>query len=72
MRIKIGDANPVSKDPSAKDNSLLQTPSGRRLRERRRNRFDRRKSVRDGVFVKLSFKRERRSGIDRRRRDPQV
>ena len=35
--------------------------------EKRRNRTDRRKSVRDGVVVSLSYKRDRRTGTDRRR-----
>ena len=34
--------------------------------ERRRNRTDRRKSVRDGVVVSLSYHKDRRSGADRR------
>jgi hypothetical protein len=37
--------------------------------EKRRNRVDRRKSVRDGVVVSLSCRKERRTGIDRRRAD---
>lgn len=36
-------------------------------RERRKNKVDRRRSVRDGVFVSLSFKNNRRRGGDRRR-----
>lgn len=40
----------------------------RRLRkDRRRQRADRRSSVRDGVIVNLSFKGDRRKGGDRRR-----
>ncbi|BBO69254.1 hypothetical protein DSCA_31840 [Desulfosarcina alkanivorans] len=35
--------------------------------EKRRNRVDRRKSVRDGVVVSLSSRKERRIGPDRRR-----
>ena len=35
--------------------------------ERRRNREDRRKSVRDGVVVRLSNRKERRVNPDRRR-----
>jgi hypothetical protein len=34
--------------------------------ERRRNRTDRRKSIRDGVVVSLSYRKDRRSGPDRR------
>ena len=35
--------------------------------DRRKNKQDRRKSVRDGVFVSLSFKKERRVLKDRRK-----
>jgi hypothetical protein len=35
--------------------------------ERRRNREDRRKSVRDGVVVSLSYRNDRRVNPDRRR-----
>ncbi|MBR9985580.1 MAG: hypothetical protein KFF68_06685 [Desulfosarcina sp.] len=35
--------------------------------EKRRNRTDRRKSVRDGVVVSLSHQKDRRTGADRRR-----
>ena len=34
--------------------------------EKRRNRRDRRKSVRDGVVVSLSYRKDRRVGPDRR------
>ncbi|WP_372680393.1 hypothetical protein [Desulfosarcina sp.] len=37
--------------------------------EKRRNRTDRRKSVRDGVVVSLSYQNDRRTGSDRRRTD---
>lgn len=35
--------------------------------EKRRNRIDRRKSVRDGVVVSLSYKHDRRKRPDRRK-----
>ena len=35
--------------------------------DRRKNKQDRRKSVRDGVFVSLSFKKDRRMVKDRRK-----
>lgn len=35
--------------------------------DRRKNKQDRRKSVRDGVFVSLSFKKDRRLSKDRRK-----
>ncbi len=42
--------------------------SGKKTRQldRRRNRRDRRKSVRNGVVVSLSYPNDRRSGYDRR------
>jgi hypothetical protein len=40
----------------------------RRIKDRRKNRVDRRRSVRDGVVVTLSNRKERRSGRDRRKR----
>ena len=38
-----------------------------KLNEKRRNREDRRKSVRDGVVVSLSYPNDRRTNPDRRR-----
>lgn len=35
--------------------------------DKRKRITDRRKSVRDGVIVSLSFRSDRRSGVDRRR-----
>jgi len=35
--------------------------------EKRRNQTDRRKCVRDGVVVSLSYQNDRRTGSDRRR-----
>lgn len=37
-----------------------------RKKDRRKARYDRRKSVRDGVIVSLSFKKDRRKTPDRR------
>jgi hypothetical protein len=37
------------------------------LADRRKNKQDRRRSVREGIFVSLSVNNERRSGIDRRK-----
>jgi hypothetical protein len=37
-----------------------------RKKERRKSTYDRRKSVRDGVIVTLSFKKDRRKNPDRR------
>ncbi len=43
------------------------TVSRKSKRERRRVKKDRRSSIRDGVIVNLSFRSNRRNGIDRRR-----
>ena len=40
------------------------------LKDRRRVKLDRRRSIRDGISVSFSFKKERRSGRDRRHREP--
>jgi hypothetical protein len=40
-------------------------------KERRKNKQDRRKSVREGVIVSLSFKNDRRALPDRRRANSQ-
>ena len=40
-------------------------------KERRKNKQDRRKSVRDGVIVSLSFKNDRRALPDRRKANSQ-
>ncbi len=41
-----------------------------RKKDRRKRPYDRRKSVRDGVIVSLSFKKDRRKNLDRRRSAP--
>jgi hypothetical protein len=43
-----------------------QTRVPNRRKDRRKRRYDRRKSVRDGVIVTLSFKKDRRKNPDRR------
>ncbi len=43
------------------------TVSRKSKRERRRHTKDRRSSIRDGVIVSLSFRSNKRTGIDRRR-----
>lgn len=43
-----------------------QSNRSNRKKDRRKARYDRRKSVRDGVIVSLSFKKDRRKNPDRR------
>jgi len=66
MDIRIGDMPIVKNDLRRHPGKSGQQESGRR-KDRRRNREDRRKSVRDGVFVRLSFKEDRRVKPDRRK-----
>ena len=68
MDITIGGTPPVKMDSSEEHT----TPhTGKKvLRDRRKNKQDRRRSVREGIFVSLSVKNERRSGVDRRKTPP--
>jgi len=67
MRITLKEVVSPKRDPQ--DTAPLPA-SGKRgpIRNRRKNKVDRRSSVRDGVFVTLSTRKDRRSGKDRRRR----
>jgi hypothetical protein len=47
-----------------------QSNNPNRRKDRRKRRYDRRKSVRDGVIVTLSFKKDRRKKPDRRSARP--
>jgi len=66
MEIVIGGIPPVQKEPS-KEN--VPFPAGKKVvrRDRRKNRHDRRKNVRDGIFVSFSGRDDRRVQRDRRR-----
>ncbi len=49
-------------------NSSTRVSANRRLKgDKRKRKFDRRRSVRDGVVVNLSYESNRRNGSDRRR-----
>ncbi|MGD8364727.1 MAG: hypothetical protein PVG81_14265 [Desulfobacterales bacterium] len=67
MRIILKEVVSPKRDPQ--DTAPLPV-AGKRgpIRNRRKNKVDRRSSVRDGVFVTLSTRKDRRSGKDRRRR----
>ena len=54
----------VRRMPLSRQKRML---SARKNKNRRKNKIDRRKSVRDGVFVSLSYENERRRGVDRRK-----
>jgi hypothetical protein len=66
MRIVIGPTTNIHVGKSSKSSSD-DTPKKKKKVDRRKNRQDRRKSVRDGVIVSLSFKNDRRVRKDRRR-----
>jgi len=64
--ITIGGMPFIKKDPSGEKIALR--PNGKLFRrDQRKNIQDRRKSVRDGVFVSLSYKKDRRKQQDRRK-----
>ena len=67
MDIVIGRTTPVLSDPS-KEN--VNDPTGKNVirRDRRKNREDRRRSVREGIYVTISVKDDRRVVRDRRRK----
>lgn len=66
MDIVLIGSSRVVDDERKKQMVRVPRPSGRFV-ERRRNRQDRRKSVRDGVVVSLSYPNDRRVNPDRRR-----
>jgi len=64
--IVIGDIPYVKKDPSEEKVNL---PMGKKAvrKDRRKNKQDRRSSVREGIFVSFSGKDDRRALRDRRK-----
>lgn len=66
MDIIIDRTISVDKD-SPDDQRMIYIPGKGKRKDRRKNKRDRRKSVRDGVYVSLSFKKDRRAGRDRRK-----
>ena len=66
MDITIGGMPFIKKDPP--EEKIASRSSTRQFRrDKRKNMQDRRKSVRDGVFVSLSYKTDRRQKRDRRK-----
>ena len=65
---------PVKKDPVESVIPVVGLPLRKRKKaifskkskNRRKNKIDRRRSVRDGVFVSFSFTKERRRKVERR------
>lgn len=68
MDIIIGKKSPVQNESTG--TAVPVTPVRRVTRkEKRKNMQDRRQSVRDGIIVSLSFKKERRKHRGRRKTD---
>ena len=66
MDITIGGMPFIKKDPP-EEKIALRSSTKLVRRDQRKNMQDRRKSVRDGVFVSLSYKKDRRKQRDRRK-----
>ncbi len=66
MDITIGGMPFIKKDPP-EEKIALRSRTKLFRRDQRKNVQDRRKSVRDGVFVSLSYKKDRRKQRDRRK-----
>jgi hypothetical protein len=59
---------PVQNNPNRHENQRRQAPRKKKIvKERRKNREDRRQSVRDGIIVTLSNHPDRRRALDRRK-----
>jgi hypothetical protein len=69
MDIVIGRTAPVSQ-ARAKKRDPSDTARKKKKEDRRKNQQDRRQSVRDGVVVRLSTKKDRRNHKDRRKKNP--
>ena len=67
MDITIGGMPFIKKDPPEEKIALRSKNIKLVRRDQRKNMQDRRKSVRDGVFVSLSYKKDRRQQQDRRK-----
>ncbi len=65
MHLVVGEIKHTA-NKSSKKRSASPDVKPARFKERRKNNHDRRKSVRDGVFVSFSFKNDRRVRRDRR------
>ncbi|NVL89851.1 MAG: hypothetical protein HWN69_02495 [Desulfobacterales bacterium] len=66
MDIEIEGASPVKMDPSEEEGTFLAYKRVLR-KDRRKNQRDRRRSVREGIFVSLSVDNDRRFLRDRRK-----
>ena len=64
--ITVGIIPPVQNNQSNSDKERRSLPKKKIIREKRKNKADRRLSVREGIVVTLSSQVERRSKPDRR------
>ncbi len=60
---------PVQNNLNRRDQKQPQAPLKKKIKDRRRNKQDRRSENRDGVIVTLSQYPERRRRVDRRKSD---
>lgn len=67
MDLKIQDISRLKNVPKRRPLDPEEIPVIYR-KDRRKKKQDRRKSVRDGVYVSFSFKNDRRKGGDRRKK----
>ena len=70
MDIVVGKIQSAKEDGTRKK-SFYKDSKNSNFKERRKNKQDRRKSVREGVIVSLSFKNDRRVLPDRRKASSQ-
>ena len=70
MDIVIGNIQPVKEERSRKK-PFKKDGEKAFFKDRRKNKQDRRQSIRDGVIVTLSTKNDRRGLPDRRKKDPE-
>ena len=68
MDIVVIGSSQLKNEDSPKQTTRTPARKGRSV-DRRRNRTDRRRSVRDGIVVSLSHRKERRRQPDRRQSD---
>ncbi len=66
--ITVGAIPPVQNNQSKRENPRRSKPKKKVIKEKRKNRSDRRQDVRSGVVVTLSKYPDRRKNADRRKR----
>jgi len=64
MDIVIGEIRSPDSDDGGHDSGSVYSKNRKQCRERRKNRYDRRKSVRDGIDVSFSYQNDRWLWLD--------